>query len=92
MKVLTFAMVLRRMSALPKILLLCQRLGATVTYLSAADRQVNIVLSAPQHASHRFAPQLLRIVDVMELRELHAVGVQPADDTAGKPRQLRYTA
>ena len=74
MKVLTFAIVLRRMSALPKVLLLTARLGGSVTYVSAADGRANIVVRAPQSAAHRFAPQLRRIVDVIELKELRMVG------------------
>ena len=75
MKILTFALVLRRMSALTKVFMLCQRLGGTVTYISAADGRANIVVSTPRRSAHRFAPQLRRIMDVLELIELHAVGV-----------------
>jgi hypothetical protein len=74
MKVLTFAIVLRRMSTLPKVLLLTARLGGSVTYVSAADGRANIVVRAPEATTHRFAPQLRRIVDVMELKELRMVG------------------
>ncbi len=75
MKILTFALVLRRMSALTNVFMLCQRLGGTMTYISAADGRANIVVSAPQRSAHRFAPQLRRIMDVLELIELHAAGV-----------------
>ena len=75
MKILTFALVLRRMSALTKVFMLCQRLGGTVTYISAADGRANIVVSTPRRSAHRFEPQLRRIMDVLELIELHAVGV-----------------
>ncbi len=74
MKILTFAMVLRRMAALPKVLLLIARLGGTVSYVSAADGRANIVVQAPGTAAHRFAPQLRRIIDVVELTELRMVG------------------
>jgi len=73
MKVLTFAMVLGRMSALPKVLLLISRLGGTVSYVSAAEGRANVVVAAPSAAAHRFAPQLRRIVDVIELTELRVV-------------------
>jgi len=87
MKVLTFAIVLRRMSALPKALLLIARLGGTVTYVSAADGRANIAVRAPQSTAHRFAPQLRRIVDVMELRELRMV--RAADLEEPRPAQRR---
>jgi hypothetical protein len=74
MEILTFALVLRRMSALPKVLMLCQRLGGVVTYVSAADGRANIAMMAPKPAVHRFAPQLRRIIDVIDLTELHTVG------------------
>ena len=91
MDILTFALVLRQMSALPKVLLLCQRLGGTITYVSAADGRANIVLSAPQRCSHRFAPQLRRIVDVVELTELHTIGVEGEAKTERAGR-LRHSA
>ena len=77
MEILTFAMELRTMSVLPKLLMLCQRLGASVRYVSAAGERANIVLSAPRHAAHRFAPQLQRIVDVIDLVELRGVNAEP---------------
>lgn len=91
MKVLTFAMTLRRMSALPKVLLLCQRLGGAVTYLSAADGRATMVLSAPQAAAHRFAPQLRRLMDVLDLQELQIVGVDATAPVAADAR-LRHIA
>ena len=87
MEILTFAMNLRRMSALPKVLMLCQRLGATVTYISAADGRANMVLSAPSAAAHRFAPQLRRLIEVTDLRELHTVGMEPAVVERGRMRR-----
>jgi hypothetical protein len=91
MEILTFAMVLRRMSALPKVLMLCHRLGATVTYISAADGRANMVLSAPSHAAHRFAPQVRGIVDVVELLELHTDEAE-AGTKADESRRVRRTA
>ncbi|MEE9296892.1 MAG: hypothetical protein V3W34_18255 [Phycisphaerae bacterium] len=73
MKILTFALILRRMTALTKVLLHCERLGGTVTFVSAAEGRANVVVRAPNYAAHRFAPQLRRIVDVLELTELHAI-------------------
>jgi hypothetical protein len=92
MEILTFAMELRTMSVLPKVLLLCSRLGGSVRYVSAAGERANIVLSAPSRAAHRFAPQLRRIVDVVDLAELRGVN---AEDDRGPVRQapaLRHTA
>lgn len=70
MKILNFALVLRRMAVLPKVLLLIARLGGTVHYLSAADGRANVVVHAPSASAHRFAPQLRRLMDVVELTEL----------------------
>ncbi len=84
---LTFAMKLRRMSALPKVLMLCQRLGGKVTYLSAADGQANLVLLTPQDRAHRFAPQFRRLIDVVDLTELHVLGVN--SDAEQRERALR---
>lgn len=91
MEILTFAMVLRRMSALPKVLMLCQRLGATVTYISAADGRANMVLTAPSHSAHRFAPQVRGIVDVVELLELHTSEAEAAAK-ASQAGRVRRTA
>ena len=84
MQILTFAINLKRMSMLPKVLMLCERLGGTVTYVSAADGRANIVLSSTKERAHRFAPQLRRIIDVVDLHELHVVGVSatPQEKTA----------
>ena len=90
MRIMTFAMTLKRMSALPKVLLLCDRLGGTVTYVSAADGRANIVLSTPAERAHRFAPQLRRIIDVVDLTELHMVGVSATPQT--KAEGKRHTA
>ena len=92
MEILTFALVLGKMSALPKVLLLCQRLGGTVTYVSAADGRANIVVSAPQRCAHRFAPQLRRIIDVLDLTELHMVGVDSPSQLATSAERIRSTA
>jgi hypothetical protein len=73
MNILTFALVLRRMAALPRVLLLVARLGGNVTYVSAADGRANLVVLAPANAAHRFVPQLRRLIDVVELTELRMV-------------------
>ncbi|GJM25221.1 MAG: hypothetical protein DHS20C16_16360 [Phycisphaerae bacterium] len=91
MEILTFALHLHRMSILPKILMLCQRLGGEVTYVSAADGRANIVVATPKAAAHRYAPQIRRLIDVLELTELHAVGLADAD-AQSTPERLRHTA
>jgi len=90
MKNLTFAMTLRHMAALPRVLMLCQRLGGEVTYLSAADGKANMVLLASADRAHRFAPQLRRLVDVTSVTELHVIGVNAAPSMRGK--RARRTA
>lgn len=82
MKILTFALTMRRMGALPRILLLIARLGGNVTYLSAADGRATIVVTAAPNVAHRFAPQLRRVIDVTELMELRIVGAAPVDGPA----------
>ena len=92
MRILTFALTLRRMTALTKVLLHCERLGGTVSFVSAAGGQANIVVSAPNHAAHRFTPQLRRIVDVLDLIELHPASIANGTNEAEAPRRLRHTA
>lgn len=88
MKVLTFAVRLRRMSTLPKVLLLIARLGGTVTYVAAVDGQANVVVQSPSSAAHRFSPQIRRIVDVIEVIELRVANATPTGDRSDKNRKL----
>jgi hypothetical protein len=89
MKLLTFAIVLRTMAALPRVLMLIGRLGGEVTYVSAADGRANVVVKAPKRAAHRFAPQVRRIVDVIDLTELHVVAGRTRDQAeAERKRKL----
>jgi hypothetical protein len=76
MKVLSFALVLRQMNALPRVLMLVARLGGKIAYISAADDRMTLSLVAPESVAHRFGPQLRRIIDVVELTE-YAVEAQP---------------
>ena len=85
MKVLTYALILKRMSMLPKVLMLVARLGGTVHFVSATQGKVTLTLVAPESISHRFAPQLRRIVDVIELAECHA---EQEDDLGITGREL----
>ena len=82
MKLLSFTLTLRRMQALPRLLLLVARLGGQVTYISAADRQVTLALLAPEAAAHRFAPQLNRLMDITELTQHIAVHQAALRETA----------
>lgn len=72
MTMLAFSLELRQIAGLTKVLMLCQRLGGQVKYLSATDLTAKLVLAAPSDAAHRFAPQFRRILDVTELTELHS--------------------
>jgi hypothetical protein len=89
MTIMTFALVLRRMSALTKVLMLMARLGGQVTYVAAADGRTNIVVRAPQHSAHRFAPQLRRIIDVLDVNELHMVAAQRGEKVQAKGRRRK---
>jgi len=92
MKILNFALQLRRMTALPRILLLIHRLGGTVTYVSAAECRANIVVHAPAGAAHRFAPQLRKLFDVLELTELRMARPQPDERTDDMRDDVRAAA
>lgn len=87
--IMTFALVLRRMSALPRVLMLAARLGGEVTYVAAADGRLNMVVRAPNHAAHRFAPQLRRIVDVLDVNELHMVAATRGENAQPGTRRRK---
>ncbi len=53
--------------------------------------RANMALTTPRDGTHRFAPQLRRIVDVMELTELHATDADLAGDSYVRG-DLRRTA
>lgn len=44
-----------------------ERIGGEIPFVSAADNRVTLVVNAPHEKAHRFAPQLRKIVDVVEL-------------------------
>ncbi len=92
MIVLTYALVLRQMGVLPKLLLLIARLGGNVTYVSAAEGRANLAVSAPSAAAHRFAPQLRRIVDVAEVIELRMAEGATGTVPVAVPRAARRRA
>jgi len=57
------------MTALARLLLLTTRLGGEIRSVNAVDGKLELVIDAPEHAAHRFGPQLERIVDVISLQE-----------------------
>lgn len=69
---LTLGIELKNADCLPKILLLCKRLGGKITYVSFAGKFVTMSLDTPEDRMHRFAPQIRRIIDVLTLVELKA--------------------
>lgn len=69
MKTLRFDIELRRMSTLPRLLLLTTRLGGEVRSINAADGKLELVIDAPEISAHRFGPQLKRIIDVMSIEQ-----------------------
>ena len=69
MKTLHFDIQLRRMSVLPRLLLLTARLGGEVRSINAVDGKLELTIDAPDQAAHRFAPQLDRIVDVISVQQ-----------------------
>lgn len=68
--IMTFGIELKNVACLTKILMLCGRLGGEISYVSLAGQYVNISLNAPKDRSHRFAPQIRRIIGVLTLVEL----------------------
>jgi len=64
---LTFGLKLSKMTTLPKVLILCARLGGNVDYISAAGGHVTLSVTTSEDRKHRFAPQLRRIIDVTSL-------------------------
>ena len=94
MTILTFSAVIRRSTALTRILTLVARLGGDVTYLSAVERRATLVVRAPRRAAHRFAPQLRKIIDVIELIELRRIGdeIEEGKKQVKAPRSVRGVA
>jgi acetolactate synthase regulatory subunit len=78
MNTMTFGIQIRKMEALPRILMLVHRLGGRVEYLSAAGCNVTLSLSSDSKRSHRFAPQLRKIIDVSSLMQLQHCGQRMA--------------
>ena len=69
-KIVEFSVVMRHTQALTKMLMLVGRLGGKLTYLSAVGKRATLVFEAAPDAAHRFGPQIRRIIDVIELKEL----------------------
>ncbi len=70
MKRLTFNLELRRMTVLPRILMLVARLGGVVRTVQAEDHSVALSIDTPLECAHRFAPQLQRIIEVLSVTEV----------------------
>ncbi len=70
MKRLTLDIELRRMTVLPRILMLAARLGGVVRSVHAADHRMNLSIDAPAECIHRFVPQVRRIIEVLSVTEL----------------------
>ncbi len=73
-RILTFSVVMRRNQALTRMLMLVERLGGKLTYLSAVDKRATLVIEASSAIAHRFGPQIRRMLDVTELIELRRCG------------------
>ena len=68
--ILTFAIRLRRMDKLPKLILMVMRLGGDLLFISAADCRITLSIKAHSKNAHMFEPQLARIVDVLDIIKL----------------------
>jgi len=64
MTTLRFNIRLRRMTVLPRMLLLVIRLGGEIRAVDAADGRLDLTIEAPDDVAHRFGPQLERVVEV----------------------------
>ena len=69
MERLTFNIELRKMTALPRILMLGARLGGAVRSVHAESHMMDLSVDAPIESAHRFGPQLRRLIDVLEVAE-----------------------
>ena len=68
--ILTFAIRLRRMDRLAKIILTVMRLGGETLFISAADCRITLSIKVNRQREHMFEPQLAKIVDVLEIYKL----------------------
>lgn len=70
MERLTFSLELRRMTVLPRILMLVARLGGVVKAVRAESHVMSLSIDAPIESAHRFAPQLRRVIEVLSVTEV----------------------
>lgn len=70
MTILRFDIRLRRLTVLPRLLLLVIRLGGQVRAVHAAGGRVDLTIDAPPDVAHRFRPQLDRIVEVVAITDV----------------------
>lgn len=70
MTTLRFDIRLRRMTVLPRLLLLITRLGGNLRAIHAVDGRIDLTLEAPDPVAHRFGPQLGRIIEVTAITDV----------------------
>lgn len=70
MTTLRFDIHLRRMTVLPRLLLLITRLGGELRAIHARDGRIDLTIEAADEVAHRFGPQLARIVEVTALTDV----------------------
>ena len=70
MTTLRFDIHLRRMTVLPRLLLLITRLGGELRAIHATDGRIDLIIEAPDEVAHRFGPQLDRIVEVTAITDV----------------------
>ena len=70
MTTLRFDIELRRITVLPRVLMLASRLGAVVRAVHADGQRVDLTVEAPDEIAHRLGPQLGRIIEVVEITEV----------------------
>lgn len=70
MERLTFDIELRRMTVLPRILMLVARLGGVVRVIHAESHAMSLTIDAPIESAHRFGPQLRRVIEVLDVTEV----------------------
>lgn len=68
---LRFDIQLRRMTSLPRLLLLVIRLGGEVRAIHAANGRLDLTIDADDDVAHRMGPQIGRIVDVTAIEAVN---------------------
>ena len=68
---LRFDIQVRRMTVLPRLLLLVIRLGGQVRAMHAADGRLDLAIDAADDVAHRLGPQIRRIVEVTAIEPVN---------------------